>query len=69
VILDGIHCYGYTSMGGHIIPEAEKANTAVRDGFVRQLSTSHIFLSPLPLPFFGKNWELDLLSLKIPAGS
>jgi len=56
-------------MGGHIIPEAEKANTAVRDGFVRQLSTSHIFLSPLPLPFFGKNWELDLLSLKIPAGS
>ena len=69
MIPDGIHCYGYTSMGGHNIPEAEKANTTVMDGFVRQLSTSHIFLSPLPLPFFGKNWELNLSPMKILVGS
>jgi hypothetical protein len=35
VISDGIHLYGYTSMGGHIIPKAEKANMAVMDGFAR----------------------------------
>ena len=59
-------------MGGHNIPGAEKANTADMDGFVRHLSTSHIFLSPLhakTLPFFGKNWELDLSPLKILVGS
>ena len=35
VISDGIYLYGYTSMGVHIIPEAEKANTVVMDGFAR----------------------------------
>ena len=62
VISDGIHWYGYTSMGGHIIPEAEEANSAVMGGFVRQPSISHIFLSPLQaktLPFFAKNWNLS----------
>ena len=34
-------------MGGHIIPEAEKANMAVMDAFARPLSTSYTFLFPL----------------------
>jgi hypothetical protein len=68
MISDGIHLYGYTSMGGHIIPEAQKANTAVMDGCARQLSTSYKFLSFLHakiFPVFGKNLELDLSPLKI----
>ena len=43
---DGICLYGYISMGGHIIPEAEKANM---DAFAKPLSTSytcfHLFQS------------------------
>ena len=55
-------------MGGHIIPEAQKANTALMDGCVRHLSTSYRFLSSLRakiFPVFGKNLELDLSPLKI----
>jgi hypothetical protein len=39
LILDGILLYGYISMGGHIIPEAEKANMAAMDTSARPLST------------------------------
>jgi len=35
VISDGILSYGYISMDGQIIPEAEKANTAVMDVLAR----------------------------------
>jgi hypothetical protein len=34
-IYEGILLCGYISMGGHIIPEAEKANTSVTDALAR----------------------------------
>jgi len=33
-------------MGGHISPESEKVNMAVKDAFARPVSTSYTFLSP-----------------------
>jgi hypothetical protein len=39
VISDGILLYGYISMGGHTIPEAEKANMSVTVATARLLST------------------------------
>jgi len=57
LILDGIHLYGYISMGGHIIPEAEKANMAVMDTSARPLSASYTFLSPLHAYTYSSLWE------------
>ena len=71
-ISDGILLYGYVSVSGHIIPEAEKANMAVMDALVRPLSTSYTFLTLLhakTFPVFGKNWELDISPLKVLAES
>jgi hypothetical protein len=67
-ISDGILLYGYISMGGHIIPKAEKTNTAVMIALARPLSTSYTFLTPFhakTFPVFEKNWELDFSPLKI----
>ena len=67
-ISDGILLCGYISMGGHIIPEAEKANRAVMIALARPLSTSYTFLTPWhakTFPVFEKNWELDFSPLKI----
>jgi hypothetical protein len=72
VISDGILSYGYISMEGHIIPEAEKANTVVMDALARPISTSYTFLSPLQaknFAVFGKNLKRDLSLLKILVGS
>ena len=58
-------------MGGHIIPEADKANVVVMDTFAMPLSTSYTFcpLYMLTLiPLFGKNWKLCLSLLKILVG-
>jgi len=44
-------------MGGHIIPEAEKVNTAVMDTFARLLSTSYTLLSPLHAYTYYSLWE------------
>jgi len=55
-------------MGGRIIPESEKANTAVMIALARPLSTSYTFLTPLHakiFPVFELNWELDFSLLKI----
>jgi hypothetical protein len=40
VISGGILLYGYNSMGGHIMPEAEKASISVMDAFARPVSIS-----------------------------
>jgi hypothetical protein len=59
-------------MDGHIIPEAEMANTAVMDALARPISTSYTFLSPLQTKYFavfGKNLKRDLSPLKILVGS
>lgn len=59
-------------MNGHIIPEAEKANTAVMDALARPVSISYIFLSLLQaknFAVFGKNLKCDLLPLKNLVGS
>jgi len=61
VISDGILSYGYISMDGYIIPEAEKVNTAVMDALARPVSTSYTFLSPLQAKnsaVFGKKFEM-----------
>jgi hypothetical protein len=68
VISDGIHLYGYTSMGGHIVPETHTVNTALMDGCVTHQSTSYKLRSSLHakiFPIFGKNLELNLSPLKI----
>jgi hypothetical protein len=68
VISDGILLYGYISMGGHIMPDAENANTASMVALARPLSTSYMFLTPLlakTFPVFEINWKLDFSSLKI----
>ena len=59
-------------MGGHVIPEAQKVNTAVMNALPRPLSTLYTFLYPLhakTFQVFGKNWKLDLSLLKILVGS
>ena len=43
MISDGILLYVYISMGGHIIPEAEKVNTVVMEAFVRPVSVLYTF--------------------------
>jgi hypothetical protein len=40
MISSGILLWGYISMGGHIIPEAEKASKSVTGAFARPLSIS-----------------------------
>jgi hypothetical protein len=48
MISDSNRLYGQFSMGGHIIPEAEKeVKHDVMDPFARPLSTSYLFLSLL----------------------
>jgi hypothetical protein len=39
MISDDILLYGYISIGGHTIPEAEKANMSVTVAIARLLST------------------------------
>jgi hypothetical protein len=71
VITEGILLYGYISMGGYIITEAEKANKGVVDAFARPLLTSYTLLFRLyakTFPGFGKNWKPDLSPLKIILG-
>jgi hypothetical protein len=46
VISDGILSYGYISMDENIIPEAEKANTAVMVSLAMPVSNSYTFSSP-----------------------
>jgi len=59
-------------MGGRIIPEREKASTALMDAFSRPLPTLYTFLSTLyakTFPAFERNWKLVLSALKILVGS
>ena len=52
-------------MGGSIIPEREKVNTAVMNALAKPLSTSYTFLSPLHAKtsaVFGKNWKLEFIT-------
>jgi hypothetical protein len=46
VISDGSHWCLYITVGGHISPESEKVNIAVKDAFGGSVSTSYTFLSP-----------------------
>jgi hypothetical protein len=58
-------------MGGHIIPEREKVNTAVMDALIRPFSTSHTFLSLFhakTFAVFGTDWYLNLSPLQILVG-
>jgi len=51
--------YVYIGMGGHIIPEREKVNTAVMDALVRPFSNSYTFLSLFhakTFAVFGTDW-------------
>jgi hypothetical protein len=52
VISSDILLYEYISMGGHIIPAAEKASVSVTDAVARPLSISYAFLFPLHFKTF-----------------
>lgn len=52
-------------MGGPIISEKEKVNTAVINALVRPLLTSYTFLSLLhakTFTVFGKGWKLEFIT-------
>ena len=52
VVLDVIVSSGYVSMGWHVFPAVENANTAVMVALARPLSISYTFLSPCMLRLF-----------------